>query len=58
MQRKNLGALTRRRRLSPKQNTSKSLVLAVTHRLEGPEVQIQTALAEDVLRYWGTIKIG
>jgi hypothetical protein len=35
-----------------------SLVLVVTHRLQGPEAQIQTALAGDVLRYSGIIKIG
>jgi hypothetical protein len=31
-------------------------VLAVTHWLEGPEVQNQRALADGVLGHWGTIK--
>jgi hypothetical protein len=31
-------------------------VLAVTHRLEGPQVQNQRTLADGVLGHWGTIK--
>jgi hypothetical protein len=31
-------------------------VLAVTHRLEGPEVQNQRALVEGVLGHWGIVK--